>query len=541
MAGTADRTELANEVSQELERVLASTEFAKAERMKSLLSHVVLETLAGRSDRLKGYNIGIDVFERDADFDPQTNPIVRVEAGRLRRLLRNYYLGAGRSNPVRIRVPKGAYVAQFEDNRERERQPESASAQEVLPARSLTMPSGPAIAVMAFDNMSGDKARSHISDGFSEEIITQLTRFTGLFVLARHTTFGYRDRAIDLAQLGEDLEVNYVLQGSVRIAGDALRVTAQLVDVLTGMHVWADSFDRDFDTRNLLAIQDEIAGRVAAAVATPYGVIAHVEMARRAQRPVPEGEVYDFLLRWSAYNRDFDAATHRRLRREAEQLAEKHPGESMLWTALAVLETDEAAFGFNPRNEQVSSIQRSLQYCQKAVQLDPANERAFHALMLARYVAGMTDESLEAGRRALEINPHEADLLSDYGMLLCFTGMWDEGLSLSRKALELNPRHTGGVWLPFFFREYAEGNDRTARAFADRINMPTFYWAYAMRAMASGQLGDSERSRQEVQSLLELYPGFADSAASELAIWLKEDDLVQRCLEGLAKAGLPVD
>src|SRR5262245_35972301 len=218
-------------IREQLYRILSSGLFLQTRRRQRFLEYLVNETLAGRSERLKGYTIALEVFSRPTTFDPVVDPLVRVEAARLREKLNQYYEADGRSDPIRIALPKGTYTPHIEFR-------QSPTAERGLNRQ------GPVIAVLPFVNLSGDPKQEYFSDGLTEDIMTELSRSRDLQLLARNTTFQYKGRAVDVAKLGRELGARYVLEGSVRRTDDRLRVTAQLSDTETGTHVWADRFDR---------------------------------------------------------------------------------------------------------------------------------------------------------------------------------------------------------------------------------------------------------------------------------------------------------
>ena len=526
------------QISAELSRVLASSEFENSARMKTFLSYLVTETVQGRSERLKGYNIGVDVFERGADFDPQINPIVRVEAGRLRRLLHNYYLGDGGNDPLRIKVPKGAYVPKFEHKPNNDGSKTQKSPDDNADVKTLSMPRGPSVAVLPFDNMSGDPQQTILSDGLSEEIITQLSRFSTLFVVARHTSFQYRNQDVDVRRIGHDLEVHYVLEGSVRTAVSSMRVTAQLIDATSGLHMWADNYDRDLTVSNIIELQDDIAKSVVATIAEPHGIIARYDLARAKRKPAADMDLYTFVLRWFEYIGKYDPRSHADLRADVMRMLEKHPNNSLVWTVRSLLALDEAAFQHNPRADASLPLDRALKYCNKAIDLDPSNAKAFQYLFVIRYLRDELPAAFDAGRRALRLNPNDADLVQEYGMLLCYSGDWDAGLAYVNKAIALNPYHSPIVYVPLCLERYRAGDDEAALEYAEKVEMPGLFWSYFFRVIANAQLQRNEATKTAVAALLEQYPDIAAGVDAELRKWLKEEPLIQRCLEGLQKAGL---
>ena len=221
----------ADRVREQLDRILASRGFVQAERIGLFLRYVVEEALAGRGDRLKEYSVAIEVFGRDDSFDPQTSSVVRVEASRLRTKLDEYYREAGVSDSLVIELPRGGYVPIF-------RSPQTASA---------GFSDQPSIAVMPFTNMSTDLEQDYFAAGITEDIITALSRVRQFPVIARNSTFSYKDKAVDIRTVANELGARYVMEGSVRLANNRVRVTAQLINGDTGNHIWADRCDRTGD------------------------------------------------------------------------------------------------------------------------------------------------------------------------------------------------------------------------------------------------------------------------------------------------------
>ena len=243
--------------------------------MQQFLEYIVNETLAGRGDRLKGYNIAVEVFDRPETFDPVVDPLVRIEAARLREKLREYYDTDGQADPVRIELPKGTYTPQiaFQQPAAPDTRRDGAVAIQsprklptgLLAAGAILLvllagfgawrwfnPATPlsekaSIAVLPFENIGSDPKWDRFADGITEDIVTDLSHSKDLFVVARNSTEVYRDKPADVRSIGRDLGVRYVLEGSIQPSGDQVRVTAQLIDARTGSHVWSERYDRPVD------------------------------------------------------------------------------------------------------------------------------------------------------------------------------------------------------------------------------------------------------------------------------------------------------
>ena len=254
-------------IRQQLDRILSHPEFSQADRLKGFLRFIVEETLAGRADQLKEFTIGLEVFGRDGSFDPQNDTIVRVSAGNLRRRLNQYYLTDGQHDPVHLILQKGTYVPIMQPNGNNKATNGSA-VERTEDTHTLTVASDPSIAVLPFNNMNSDPNQEPLCDGLTEEIITRLVRVPELLVIARTTTFQYKGQPVDIRRLGRELGVQYFLTGSLRKDTRTMRVTAQLLETATGVHLWAEKYNHTSKGHSTLKMQDEISEKVVAKVTT---------------------------------------------------------------------------------------------------------------------------------------------------------------------------------------------------------------------------------------------------------------------------------
>src|SRR5262245_34882 len=236
-------------VKEQLERVLSSPQFSKAERLARFLRVIVVESLDGNAGALKEHRIGVDVYERGAAFDPRIDPIVRVQAAKLRSKLLEYYAGPGASDPIVIDVPKGSYVP---DIRER------GSGRATMPTSASLDRSR--VAVLPFVNIGDDPEHEHFADGLTEELINRLVCVRTLQVVARTSVFRFKGTSDDVREIGKMLDAGVVLEGSVRQAKDQVRVTAQLIAVESGYHLFSRTFQREF--KDIFQLQGELAQAV---------------------------------------------------------------------------------------------------------------------------------------------------------------------------------------------------------------------------------------------------------------------------------------
>ena len=302
----------------QLARILASPQFAQSERLSRFLTLAVEVGQSGR-DSLKEYRIGVEVFDRGKDFDPRTDPIVRVQAAKLRSKLTEYYAGQGARDPLVIAVPKGSYAAEIKAV-----EPAAAKAVEPQPGDAPLS----RVAVLPFVSMSSVQDDEHFADGLTEELINRLAQVPTLQVVARTSAFRFKNRGADVREVGAQLNVGAIVEGSVRRAGDQVRVTAQLIDVATGYHLFSRTYQREF--RDVFALQDELAQAVVDEVAGDHGTKSRV---KKTKPPADFGAYVAYkraMLSVASAFGDFRKAEH--LFREAIEL---DPKFAPAWGGLA--------------------------------------------------------------------------------------------------------------------------------------------------------------------------------------------------------------
>jgi TolB-like protein len=528
-------------IREQLERILESAQFAGAESARKVLRFLVEEALAGRAHRLKEYTLATDVFGRDASFDPKTNPVVRVEASRLRRRMEYYYLTLGREDPVLIELPRGTYVPVFHPHadvlhlREELRKADRAG-NGTTAVLADALPSGPSIAVLPFETLGGSD--SVFGDGITVEMVTALSRFREFHVIGRGTSFRHRGEK-DAKKLRDELGADYTLTGSVRREDDRVRVNAELLCGADGKVCWAEGYERDLSTSAIFEVQEEIANRVVAAIALPRGVIARPELAAARRKPPGQLGSYDCLMLFYDYAANRSPEGHRRVRAALEKQLEEDRGAAALWAALSFAHTDTWRFGYNATDSRAAARDRGWEAARQAVKLDPLNSLGYHALFLACFARGDLKGFREAGNRCLELNPNNADALADYGLHLTLCDEWNVGLLLLKVALAQSPEPADWFWFPFFLWHYDRGEYDAALDVALRARSGEFFWTHAMHALAYTGLGMRAEAAASVARLLETYPEFPRRTREELAFWLGPERR-ERILRALRDAGVPI-
>ena len=403
----------------------------------------------------------------------------------------------------------------------------------VQPVTVPPLPDKPSIAVLSFANMSNDPEQEFFADGIAEDVITALSRYPSLFVIARNSCFTYKGRAVDVKQVGRELGVRYVLEGSLRKSGNRIRVTAQLVEAETGNHVWAERYDRDL--ANIFAVQDEITEAVTIAIAP---AIAEAERQRAMRRP-PES-----LDAWAAYQRglwhlskvtveDFTIAL-----KLFETGTHLDPGFAGCYSGLALGRLQASAV--YQLVDPVEAQSSAELFARRAVALDGANADALSCLGWALQARGELAGALAEIEQALAMSPNLAVAHWHRGAVLIFLGRPKAGLASIDTSIRLDPRNpfsvirllhiTCGL---YFSGEYEATVDAAGRLIR---SYPDFPMVYRWSAAALGQLGRNTEAKDALDKAMNLAPAAFNMYVRNRVPWFRPEDHAH-LLDGLRKAG----
>jgi len=428
-------------VRQQLERILSSPGFVRNPRMSSFLRWLVEQHLEGRDDELKESLIALQVFGRRPDYDPRIDSIVRTEAARLRSRLAEYYAGDGAADPLRIDVPKGRYVPAIHqsgvDRREAPSRPwrwlAAGLAASILLVSVVALrlahedPSPVRVAVLPLRNLSPDGENEYFVDGLTDEIIRDLSIIEGLAVRSRTSSFVLKNRPPDLRETGRQLAVDYLLEGSVLLVGDQLRVNVQLVRVTDESSVWSGRFDRRL--ADIFVIQDEIATGIV------NNLRVHLGNGRR--RYETSVEAYTLYLGARARSmRGIDGVLQsiEGFEQAIEQDKSFAPAYAGLASAYAIRSVQF------PLQHPPDEVSRMRDAAERAVALDPLLAEAHAALGLARARSGDWELAEASFRRAIALDPNDATALTNFVMWhLNVLGRNEEALALLRRAESADP------------------------------------------------------------------------------------------------------
>ena len=410
----------------------------------------------------------------------------------------------------------------------------TSSARETAPPISST---GFWVAVLPFKSSGTDAEIATLADGLSEEIVAGLSRFRYLSVVSSASAARLKGEAGDERALGAKLGARYVLEGSLRKGGSAIRVSAQLVDTESGARLWAETYNRDLQSSNVFGVQDDVAARIVATVADSYGVLVQAMSSASRQKDDARLTPVEWQFQYFAYLAQFTPATHAALRTRLEAAVERDDRQSDLCACLAGIYTDEYAFGFS---DDKTALDRALAAARRAVELDRANQFALVALARAHFFRQDLSAFAPAAERAIALNPLNAGALGMLGLLIVHTGEFARGAAIVRRAMELNANHAGWMHFAPLWEHFQKGEYAQALECANRVDVPGAFWPYLVMASACGHLGRRAEAAAAVRDLLSLDPDFAANARSKIAPWHFASGLMEPLLEGLRKAGLSI-
>ncbi|HZI86079.1 MAG TPA: tetratricopeptide repeat protein, partial [Pyrinomonadaceae bacterium] len=392
------------------------------------------------------------------------------------------------------------------------------------------------VAVLPFKYRGANADLEALAEGLSEDIVTGLSRFSYLRVIARSSTLHFTSESGDVRQMAHEIGARYVMEGSLRQAGKKLRLTVQLVDASTGAHLWAETYERIFDAESLFELQDDLVPCIVATIADIHGVLPRSMSELVLSREPEQMSPYEAVLRSFNY---FQMVTPEELvaaRSCLEMAVAKAPAYADAWAMLAVLFGQDYGQGFNL---DADSLAKGLHAARRAVESGPSNHLAYFGLMQALFFQKEFQSFRNAAERAVALNPMDGNSLAFAGELLTYVGDSDRGLALSGRAKQLNPHHPGWYWYADFFNAYHRGDYQGALSFARKANLPNHWGMHAAIAAAAAQLGEGDVAAKAVRDLLKLRPEFAARVRKESEKWW-QPELIEHFLEGLRKAGLEI-
>ena len=538
-------------IKAQMERILTSRDFQASPRLKNFFRFLVEETLAGRASSLKGYTIATTVFERPDNFDAHADPIVRVEAAKLRSRLEHYYYTRGATDPIRISLPKGGYVPEFSPLATQRSTQQAAGQGQAgepspppLPPAPTTPTAAPwraadfdraSVAVLPFAFTSDGDRTDYFSDGLAEEITVHLTKFGDMVVTSSYSTRQAWINSGDMDVVSRALNVRFLLHGSVKITGERNRVIAELADCETRSNIWAEKFDGWLTANDLFSIQDEIVHQVTARIADSSGLITHTLLKESGPKSPETVSAYDAILGYHHWASSFALDRFKYALEALERTVAADPDYALPVAMLADIYASDYQLGYGLRP---NGLEDSLILANRAVSLDAGCQFAYWALALNYFLRSDQDRFEHAVNQIIPLNPANTYTMAGAGLLIGMADSLDKGNEIMRKAFQLNPRLPSWFHIIPFMVYYQAGNYEAALTEALQINTPDCFWDPMLRAAAYGRLDLAAEAEAALKHLLELQPAFIKQQDMLLQALLYLPEHVGMIRAGLAHAGL---
>ena len=524
-------------VRAHLARMLRAEKFEASERNRRFLNYVVEEALAGRANRIKAYSIATVALGRGDDFDPQIDPIVRIEAHRLRRALAYYYMTDGKGDEIRIDIPKGSYVPAFQ--RVHAGEGDAPVVERHVEQQARPSNNAPKILVTPFEVEGDQAAFPNLTRGFTRQVVAGLTRFSDLTVLGTDTTFSYESISQSEREAVEQ-QVDFVVTGGCAITDGRLSVETLLVETRSKQVVWGENFERELRPENIVGVRDEVANCVVRALAQSYGVIFSRKAREVEGRPPEELRSYECVVRFHQYWRTFDRAMHAEVRACLEKTIVRDHEYPEAFACLSQVCSDAYRFNFVPEPEHAGMLARSIDLAQRAITLAPRSSRGHHALAMAYWFSGDVRSSLGEFNTALGLNPNATEVMAELGQRYAVLADWEKAVPLLEESYRRNPAQPGTYRIGLFLYHFAHDRYADALSEARKVNAPHLVFQHIAEAVALVGLGRRKDAAPCIAKICEIDARYLGRAGEDLLRRHLEPELATKILRMLRSAGAPV-
>lgn len=523
----------AKSILEQVNRICASTEFRNKKLLCSFLSFIVSESLEGRGDLLKGYTIGVRVLGKNAHFDADHDSLVRIHAGRLRRLLRLYYLSEGKADDILIEIPKGGYRPEFSIMRDIPQHKETDNQTNSLISGQIVYEAS--ILVLPFVNLTGDPEKAYFAYGLSEEISISLTRYEDLTVINCWRRPELESE--NTPRYYKDMGARFLIDGSVQLQGPEIYIHVKLIDNHSDKQVWADSYRRNLTLENLLDIEQDIAEEITTIIGSEMGIAMNILTHEGLQSAPANMTVLDAMLRFYYFHAHISEELMVDTFQCLQLALQADPSSPIIQAMLADMLGNAYALDY-PNSE--GSLERMSLFAEYAMQHAPNSQLVRIVYAYKCFLHGEKERFFEESDHCLQMHIHSPGRLAAVGFHRTLYGDWENGKAILDRAMNRlagYPLYTHGAACVY----HLHNRDwDSALHEAIQYDMPGLFWPYMLRAACLGQLGRIEEATRNIDQLNALKPDFAQKARSLISRFVKENECVTVILDGLRKAGMQV-
>jgi len=519
-------------VRKQLLKILASYEFKNSQVLSRFLQFVVEEFLAERPNEIKEYTIGVRALGRSADFNPQTDAVVRIHAGRLRRILHEYYHATGLHDPILIDIPKGSYVPVFKvlnvDN------PVVNKTNDVSLLKEEVSPRKATLAVFPFHNISPDDSKNYFAQGIGEQLCSDLAKFQHLSVISYYSTYKAAAEK-ESREIHNLFDIDYIVTGSTRFFDGMVQVNTQLALGESDTLLWSQSFLREFKPDNILGLQEDLIQQIVYKIADNDGIvtnnIAHTSSPKRKNI----FGVYEAVYLYYSLRGKYDAESCKKSKMALENAATVEPDNALLWALLSRLYLNCYIFKLDPNPED---FQKAKAYAEKALWLDQNCQYAYKALAWVHLLSGKINDCEQAIRQCVDLNPKSTSITGNMGFLMICIGKYTQGFHLLLNALSLNPVQPWYTNLGLSLYYYYAGKHEEALEWVQKAQPSDMPFAQLINTVIVEKLKKLRINKNGKSQHPPLQA--RNHAAAILSLFIHDNKLRKQMVDELKSAGVTV-
>ena len=518
-------------IYSQLNRILMSPRFYGSPTASRFLSFVVSTALSGQSHHIKQYTIAVDAFGYPSDFDPHTNTTVRVLAGRLRGRLERYYLCEGVHDDIRIEIPKRTYVPVFRLN-------STPPIEKSTDTPTITLSAeenddyGRSVAVIAFTDHTPSDGNMTYAAGITESVIIGLSLFRELRVVG--PLLENRTVIADANEIGRRYKIRFVLQGTLQMRGDVLRIKTYFTDTRTGFKIWSKVYEYTPGDTDFIDIEEDVTRQIVVALADYTGIIPRLISRESIKKRPDSWGIHDVLCNSVQCIKTFSMAMYLNCMGALEQFFKVNPDDPIVSALLSCGYCYHHVLDLGLENASLEKTERLAQW---AIQIDPECQLAHLSEGILYFLQGRADACIAKLQLARSLNPFNSLIFYSSASITCMLGRWEEGMRLWRHATQLNPQTPIPYFIIGFLNLYRRQDFEAAWDYAKGINSQV-YWVPLLRAAAAGQLDLHSQAQAALLELLELRPDFPLHARDLMRRYCHLDQHIEMLMDGLLKAGL---
>ncbi|WP_433765577.1 tetratricopeptide repeat protein [Flavobacterium ginsenosidimutans] len=513
-----------DKIYNELENVLKFYSFKNSTLLSNFLRYIVTETIDERQQFIKEYSIAVNALSRPSHFNPHDDAMVRIHAGRLRKLLTEYYSSDGKDNSVIIHVPKGCYVPEFIHN--------SKMRQIDLPISSIK--TNPIITVFPFKSIVQRPDLEAFSQILSEEISAELSRFQDISVIGHfspNVISKINENIIEAANL---VGADFIITGHIQIIDNKLHIRVSLISSSSGKFISTKVFTPT-TIDDGIRIQNEIVKDIVSTMGGYYGIIFN-EIVKTAPSKISNNtSVLKAIRNYHEYQCAFSIENYANALASLNEAVELDPNHAIAWAMLGEMQLASIALGIDNCKK---TIERSSHCIIKALKIDPHCQQGWYALTLINCFRKDQDNCLQAAEQCLKINPNSSGIVSGLGCMLIFAGYFEKGFNLLENAIRINPSHPWWINIGYCYYYIYKKEYQKSLYWADKMDANETIWDPLLKAVSLSLLNEDAKAKKHLKNLLELQPQTATEIKSTLSSYMFSDEVVFRIVNSLKRIGL---